>query len=628
MYQPLLTSRYLTTRMIPLLAVAAVALCVALVIVVISVMTGFLNMVRSSGQTLMGDVVITYPIRGIPQYDTLIAAIEEHPEIVAASPVVDTWGLLRMPYPEGDAKESEQVQIWGIEPESFSAVTGFSDTLQWDSVPDNVSADVLQDVFDHRSEEVADTVVPLLDEQHRMALLRATYHEELEDDAMVRHLVSIASDRELAQRIGWFLRHGEEHSTVLGAGAIAAMQHLEPRLHDSEQLRRDGLTLTRNGRAAIVPGRHVSKANVRTSTGEYRVAAGGYWWLPRFEGTLTTLPIDSRGGMLEPESVVLPFANEFASGVYLIDQTRVMVPLDVVQRMTHLDEAELVDEDDLTTVVGTSPARATMVLVRGQDGIPATDLRDIVRAAYRSFEAQCDAENLPDSEQPPRLGRDPGLGILTWEEQNASFIGPVEKERELMRTLFSIVYLVCGALIVAIFWAIVYEKTRDIGILRSVGASRSGIVYIFLLYGLFVGVSGAIAGVCLGWLITTNMPTIHDAMSAPPLWLGVSLVSASGLLVIWRSLHWRGCKLLPLLLGILGAVVLGALGIGELMLRQSGGVVLWDPAVYYFTDIPSDVDWASAWITAAAAAVCSVIAAAIPAARAADIDPVGALRYE
>ena len=163
MYQPLLTSRYLTTRMIPLLAVAAVALCVALVIVVISVMTGFLNMVRSSGQTLMGDVVITYPIRGIPQYDTLIAAIEEHPEIVAATPVVDTWGLLRMPYPEGDAKESEQVQIWGIEPESFSAVTGFSDTLQWDSVPDNVSADVLQDVFDHRSEEVAGTVVPLLD---------------------------------------------------------------------------------------------------------------------------------------------------------------------------------------------------------------------------------------------------------------------------------------------------------------------------------------------------------------------------------------------------------------------------------------------------------------------------------
>lgn len=628
MYQPLLTSRYLTSRMIPMLAVAAVALCVALVIVVISVMTGFLNMVRSSGQTLMGDVVISYPIRGIPQYGALLEAIMEHPEIVAATPVVDTWGLLRMPYPEGDAKESEQVQIWGIEPESFSAVTGFADTLQWSSVPDNVSADVLQDVFDTRSEEVVSTVIPLLDDQHRMALLRATYHQELEDDAMVRHLITIASDREWAQRIGWFLRHGVDHIDVLGAEAIAALQRLEPRLHDGDQLRQDGLTLTRNGRAAMVPGRHVSKANIRTGTGEYRVAAGGYWWLPRFEGTLTTLPIDSRGGMLEPESVVLPFANEFASGVYLIDQTRVMVPLDVVQRMTHLDEAELVDEDDLTTIIGISPARATMVLVRGQDGIPATTLRDIVREAYQAFEAKCDVEDLPELEQPPRLGRDPGLAILTWEEQNASFIGPVEKERELMRTLFSIVYLVCGALIVAIFWAIVHEKTRDIGILRSIGASRTGIVCIFLLYGLFVGIFGALSGVALGWLITTNMTTIHDAMSDPPLWLGVVFVSASGLLVVWSGLHWRGRKLLPLLLGVLGAVVLGALGIGELMLRQSGGIVLWDPAVYYFNDIPSEVDWASAWITAGAAALCSVIAAAIPAARAADIDPVGALRYE
>lgn len=628
MYQPLLTSRYLTTRMIPLLAVAAVALCVALVIVVISVMTGFLDMVRASGQTLMGDVVITYPIRGIPRYETLIETILEDPDVVAATPVVDTWGLLRMPYPDGAAKESEQVQIWGIEPESFSAVTGFADTLHWTAVPDNVAADVQQDLFVNHPSKVAHEVVPLLTQQHRIKLLRATYHEDLPNDALAKHLADITSDDEWTDRIGWFLRHGTDHAEVLGGEAIARLQELEPRLQRGSQVVQDGLTLSRNGRPAMVPGLHVSKANIRTSTGAYRVASGGYWWMPRFEGTLTTLPIDSRGGMLEPESVVLPFANEFTSGVYLIDQTRVMVPLHIVQEMTHLDAAELVDENDLTTVVGVSPARATMVLVRGRAGLDPIHLRDIVRAAYRDFEVQCEAADVPIEERPPSLDRDPGLGILTWEEQNASFIGPVEKERELMRTLFSIVYLVCGALIVAIFWAIVYEKTRDIGILRSVGASRAGIVLIFLLYGLFVGFFGALGGVGLGWLITTNMPGIHDAMSHPPLWLGIVLVSAGALLVIWSGVHWRGRKLLPLLLGVLGAIVLGGLGAGELWLRSAGGVVLWDPAVYYFTEIPSNVDWASAWITAAAAAVCSVIAAAIPAARAADIDPVGALRYE
>ena len=57
MYHALLTNRYLTSRVIPLIAVAAVALCVALVIIVVSVMTGFLDMVKSSGRKLMGDVV-------------------------------------------------------------------------------------------------------------------------------------------------------------------------------------------------------------------------------------------------------------------------------------------------------------------------------------------------------------------------------------------------------------------------------------------------------------------------------------------------------------------------------------------------------------------------------------------
>ena len=76
MYQFLLTSRYLTSRIIPVLAVAAVALCVALVIVVVSVMTGFLDMVKESGRTLMGDVVVGYPVAGIPYYEELIEIIE------------------------------------------------------------------------------------------------------------------------------------------------------------------------------------------------------------------------------------------------------------------------------------------------------------------------------------------------------------------------------------------------------------------------------------------------------------------------------------------------------------------------------------------------------------------------
>ena len=151
MYQTLLTTRYLTSRVIPLIAVAAVALCVALVIVVVSVMSGFLNMVQSAGRTLMGDVVISYGISGIPHYDELSPRLENDPNIKGASPIIDGWGLLRMPYTDTDAKKSVTVQVWGIEPESFARVTQFDASLQWKTTSSNQLNWLLIDVWNTHS---------------------------------------------------------------------------------------------------------------------------------------------------------------------------------------------------------------------------------------------------------------------------------------------------------------------------------------------------------------------------------------------------------------------------------------------------------------------------------------------
>ena len=83
--------------------------------------------------------------------------------------------------------------------------------------------------------------------------------------------------------------------------------------------------------------------------------------------------------------------------------------------------------------------------------------------------------------------------------------------------------------------------------------------------------------------------------------------------------------MLRTLLSIVGVVVFVSLGIALFMHE---GFLMWDPRVYYFNRIPSRVDWFSAVLTMAGAIVFSVIGAAIPAARAADTDPVRALRYE
>jgi lipoprotein-releasing system permease protein len=542
MYHALLTNRYLTTRVIPLIAVAAVALCVALVIIVVSVMTGFLDMVKSSGRVLMGDVIISRSVQGIPHYEQVIERLMELPEVAAASPVAERFGLVRMPYPDGPDKDAATVQIWGIEPQSFAAVTGYADSLYWR---------------------------PLTPEEERTArqndLRRILTPEILEDGLTLR-----------------------DHHT---------------------------------NRPGIVLGMHVSRGNERQRDGSYHPL--GHWWMPQYEVTLTTIPY-AGGGLLDPESRIFAVVNEFVSGVFLIDQNRVMIPLDVAQQMFHLDEAELVDPDDPFTPIGIHPARVNMILVRAVDGVSPDALKLIVEDAYtalaeRSLEDESFHMPLPHPDEP-------GLVILTWEQQQAQFIGPVEKERDLMRFLFSVIYVVAAALVFAIFWAIVHEKTRDIGILRSIGASRLGISMIFLRYGLIIGAIGSIVGLGLAWLVVHHINEIHDAIGEDaPAWSWISAFALAAAALVGTGVQVMRERMLPVVLWSLATVMLASAGLG---LYFHKGTLLWDPSVYYFARIPNAIDFGNAIITMIGAVVFSVLGAFIPAAKAADTDPVQALRYE
>jgi lipoprotein-releasing system permease protein len=265
------------------------------------------------------------------------------------------------------------------------------------------------------------------------------------------------------------------------------------------------------------------------------------------------------------------------------------------------------------------------VLVRAADGITPAELQGPVQNAYDEFRNEILNDDTALVKPPLRAL---GLTIKTWEQQQAQFIDPIEKERELMRTLFSLVYLVCAGLVLAIFWAIVYEKTRDIGILRSIGASRLGISWIFLRYGLVVGVAGAIVGTALAWLIIRYINTIHSALGDPPILLAFATGAVAVVTVLLTILRGRSGRLLPIVLGTLITVTLAAITALIVWVQRAGGIIIWDPSGYYFTRIPNEIDMFSAAITMVGAVVFSLIGAFLPAAKAADTDPVRALRYE
>jgi lipoprotein-releasing system permease protein len=547
-YAAQLANRYLTSRIIPLIAVGAVALCVALVVIVVSVMSGFLDMLKSSGRTLMGDVVINYPVRGLPWYDELIQEIGKLPEAEAATPLIDTYGLVRMPYPPGADKEVVTANVWGIEPRGFERVTDFSRSLYWKPPTDEAAA--------------------------------------------------------------------------------AAMAADDPRRMLAPQIEADGRSLRQFGTdiPGLVMGIHVSIVNERMRDGSYRTRSG--WFMPDQRVTLTLVPISGKGTVAEPTERIFPVVNEFRSGVYQIDKNRVLIPLEEAQRMLRLDEGLQYDldappnADGSQPVLGKSPARVHRVLVRAKPGVTPAALRDAVQDAYVRF-AMAAAADPAKVVKPPRPEV---VSILTWEQHLRDLIGPVEKEREMMRILFSIVYLVCAGLVLSIFWAIVQEKSRDIGILRSIGASRPGVLWIFLQYGLVIGAAGGVVGIGLGWLVINNINAIHETIGEDaPRW---SWILAFALSVGALIMSLRGARrgvLLPTLLWLVGGVTLGLVGAGLLAHR---GTLIWDPAVYYFSTIPNRVDWFTAALTWVGAVVFSVLGASVPAAKAADIDPVRALRYE
>ena len=557
MYAPLLANRYLTSRIIPFIAVAAVALCVALVIIVVSVMTGFLDMVKTSGRTLTGDVVISRPITGIPYYEELIRDLEALPQAQSASPVVETFGLLQMPWGTGDGgKQIEMVEVWGIDPASLDRVVGFHDKLYW----------------------------------------RAP------------------SDAELAR---------------LGPD--------DPRRQPMYQREAAGMSLKGEGETAgILLGIEISPFNHRTRDGSYRSYRMGesdgrqdpsYFTPNTGTVTLTLVPVSDRGSVSADKKRRFVVANEVQSGLYQVDRNRVFVPIASAQEMLKLDRAPQVsttelDENGRPKVIGELPARATTVLVRAKEGVTPEALRDAVQSAYEAFYLRI-ARDSARPVDPPDPG---GVSIATWQERLSDFIGPVEKERELMRTLFSIVYIVCAGLVLAIFWSIVQEKTRDIGILRAVGASRTGVLWIFLRYGLLIGIVGSAIGVLLAWAIVSRINDIHDALGtpAPP----ALKIAAWATVPVALLMIVRGIRRASALQVVLWIFATGMFALVATVLYFHRGFLIWDPSVYYFSRVPDTIDWNTALTTLLGGIVFSVIGASIPAARAADTDPVQSLRYE
>jgi lipoprotein-releasing system permease protein len=170
----------------------------------------------------------------------------------------------------------------------------------------------------------------------------------------------------------------------------------------------------------------------------------------------------------------------------------------------------------------------------------------------------------PSSQKVQELEEDllrdfPNAQVRTWKSLHLNRLRAVVNERKVVAIVFSMILIVASFGILAIQWSFVREKTRDIGILRAMGFSRTFIFSTFLGVSWVVGLTGLIGGLGVGVLIGSNANEIlsftgwnpfpgdlyyHDGLPVSLEWrdavwisiLSLSVTTIAGLLPAWRAL--------------------------------------------------------------------------------------------
>jgi lipoprotein-releasing system permease protein len=259
-------------------------------------------------------------------------------------------------------------------------------------------------------------------------------------------------------------------------------------------------------------------------------------------GTQVILIFPSAGREPKPRQDSFTVVGYFKSGMSEYDSTHVYVPLEHLQYMRGLDD-------------GPGKGAVNQIQVKAKPGVDLDRLAATIQTALERMR--------------PLYFR-----ASTWEQKQGALLAAVAVEQSILNILLFFIIAVAGFGILAIFSMIVVEKTRDIGVLKALGASTAGVRNIFLAYGLSLGLVGSGVGMLGGLLFVRYINDIEDRLS------------------------------------------------------DLTGRKVFDDSIYYFDKIPTLVEPATVLAIVGGALFIAVVASIWPAHKAARLHPVRALRFE
>nr|WP_244600181.1 lipoprotein-releasing ABC transporter permease subunit [Blastochloris tepida] len=164
--------------------------------------------------------------------------------------------------------------------------------------------------------------------------------------------------------------------------------------------------------------------------------------------------------------------------------------------------------------------------------------------------------------------------MVDWRQRNATFFGALQVERNVMFLILTLIVLVAALNIISGLIMLVKDKSHDIAILRTMGASQGSVMRIFLITGSTIGIIGTLTGLLVGLAVSLNVEEIRRFVS-------------------WLT-----------------------------------NTQLFAPELYFLSKLPAELDVRETTAVVVMSLTLSVLATLYPSWRAARLDPVEALRYE
>jgi lipoprotein-releasing system permease protein len=526
MYKLLLSWRYLCTRYIALASIVSVTLGVATLIIVNAVMAGFTEEANKRLNGILSDIVVeSVSLNGFPDPDRHKDIIRRTlgADLAGMTATVNVPAMLSIPMGR-DQYLTRQVNLIGIDDATYAQVGDFGQYLLHPENRRKLSFLLRQDGYAPERGKF-----PPSGWRYRRA--RVMYERAYEEQmALEREKTRLQQQRE-EQRQGMGAAPTE---AAVSADPYAAAAPADPyALQGPHAPTFDPMTHQSTG---VILGIAVCSQRQKDEDGDVR----DFFFCRPGDDVKITIP--TAGSPPNAVNDVLTVVDLYESKMSEYDASLAFMPLEALQNLRGMFDAQ----HNVRYVT------AIQIKLR-----PGTDLNAARDRLQRSF---------PIAEYPYR--------IQTWRDMQGPLLAAVQLETTILNILLFLIIAVAGFGILATFYMIVVEKTRDVGILKALGAPSRGVMSIFLGYGFSLGLVGSGVGLGIGLLFVRHINEI-----------------AAGL-------------------------------------ERLTGRPIFDPTVYYFREIPTIINTHTVVGVMAGSVAIAVLASVLPARRAARLHPVEALRYE